>query len=54
LTVISVGWREIEAQHKVIGLRALAEEGRPPRYIAAAAKQGLGVADLGRVEVVEA
>jgi hypothetical protein len=33
---------------------SLTDEGRAPRYVAAAAKKGLGVADLERVEVVEA
>jgi uncharacterized protein (DUF362 family) len=54
VAIDALGWREIEAQRKVMGLKSLAEEGRPPRYIAAAAKKGLGVADLDRVEVVEA
>jgi uncharacterized protein (DUF362 family) len=54
VAIDALGWREIEAQRKVMGLKTLTEEGRAPRYIAAAAKKGLGVADLERVEVVEA
>lgn len=50
----TVGWRTIEARRKEVGLKTLAEEGREPRYIAGAAKLGLGVADPTRIEVVEA
>ena len=49
----AVGWRVIEARRQEVGLRTLAEEGREPRYIADAHKLGLGVADPGRIEVVE-
>ncbi len=54
VAIDALGWREIEEQRKVVGLKSLTEEKRAPRYIAAAAKLGLGVADLERVEVVEA
>jgi len=50
----AVGWRLIDARRQEVGLKTLAEEGRAPRYIAAAAKRGLGIADLERVEVAEA
>ncbi len=54
VAIDALGWREIEAQRKVMGLKSLTDEGRAPRYIAAAAKKGLGVAELERVEVVDA
>jgi len=44
----------LEARRKEVGLPPLAAEGREPRYIADAARLGLGVADLGRIEKVEA
>ncbi len=43
----------LEARRKEVGLPPLAAEGREPRYIAGAAKLGLGVADLQRIEKVE-
>lgn len=49
----AVAWRVIEARRKQIGLKTLAQEGREPRYIAAAAALGLGVADAARIEVAE-
>jgi uncharacterized protein (DUF362 family) len=48
-----VGWQVIEARRKEVGLPALAADNREPRWIAAAAKAGLGVADLARIEAVE-
>jgi len=50
----AIGWQTIEARRKEVGLRPLADEGREPRYIAGAARLGLGVADPGRIERVEA
>jgi uncharacterized protein (DUF362 family) len=50
----AVGWRILEARRKEVGLGALAAEGREPRYIAEAARLGLGVGDPARIEVVEA
>ena len=43
----------LEARRKEVGLPPLAAEGREPRYIAGAARLGLGVADLQRIEKVE-
>jgi uncharacterized protein (DUF362 family) len=43
----------LEARRKEVGLPTLAAEGREPRYIAGAARLGLGVADPGRIERVE-
>jgi uncharacterized protein (DUF362 family) len=43
----------LEARRKEVGLPPLAGEGREPRYIAGAAKLGVGVADLQRIEKVE-
>ena len=48
----AVGWGVIEERRKEKGLPTLASEGREPRYIAAAAKLGLGVADEKRIDVV--
>jgi uncharacterized protein (DUF362 family) len=49
----SVGWRILEARRKETGLKPVRDEGREPRYIADAAKLGLGVADPKRIEVVD-
>jgi len=43
----------LETRRKEVGLPPLAAEGREPRYIADAARLGLGVADLERIERVE-
>jgi uncharacterized protein (DUF362 family) len=43
----------LEARRKEVGLPPLAAEGREPRYIAEAARLGLGVADGQRIEKVE-
>jgi uncharacterized protein (DUF362 family) len=43
----------LEARRREVGLPPLATEGREPRYIEGAAKLGLGVADLPRIEKVE-
>ena len=34
-------------------MKPLAEDGRPPKYIATAAARGLGEADLAKIERVE-
>jgi uncharacterized protein (DUF362 family) len=47
----TVGWQALEAQRQEVGLPTLAEEERAPRYIAGAAKLGLGVDDPARIEV---
>jgi uncharacterized protein (DUF362 family) len=49
----TVGWGVLEARRKEVGLRRLADEGREPRYIAGAARLGLGVNDPARIQVVE-
>jgi len=46
------GWQVIEARRREVGLPALAAEGREPRWIEAAARAGLGVADPARIELV--
>ena len=48
-----IGWQVIEARRKEVGLPPLAAESREPRWIAAAAKAGLGVADPLRIEAVQ-
>ena len=53
VAIDAVGWRLLEARRKELGLPTLAAERREPRYIAEAAKLGLGVADLARIERVE-
>ena len=47
-----VGWQAIEARRKEVGLPTLAVESREPRWVAAAAQAGLGVAEPDRIEVV--
>ena len=49
----TVGWQLLEAQRKRVGLPTLAAEERAPRYIAGAAKLGLGVDDPARIEIAE-
>jgi len=53
VAVDAVGRQVLEARRKEVGLRPLAAEGREPAYIAGAARLGLGVADLRRIERVE-
>ena len=43
----------LEAKRRAAGLKPLADEQRPPKHIATAAKRGLGVADLSRIERIE-
>ncbi len=43
----------LEAKRKAKGLKPLAEDDRPTKHIATAAKRGLGVADLSRIERIE-
>ncbi len=40
----------LDAQRRAKGLKSLAEDNRPPKYIATAAAMGLGEADLGKIE----
>jgi len=49
----AVGLRLIEEKRAGEGKRPLAEVGRPPEYIASAAKLALGVADPSRIDLVE-
>ena len=53
VAIDAVGWRLLEAQRKAVGLPTLAAERREPRYIAEAARLGLGSADLARIEELE-
>ncbi len=42
----------LERKRRVAGMKPLAEEGRPVRYLVSGAQRGLGTADLKAVEVV--
>lgn len=53
VAVDRIAWEMIEAERARRGLPTLAEEGREPVWIAAAAELGLGTADRGRIDVVE-
>ena len=53
VAVDAIGREVLEERRKEVGLPPLAAEGREPRYIAGAARLGLGVADLQRIERVE-
>jgi uncharacterized protein (DUF362 family) len=54
VAVDAVARQVIEARRAEVGLPSLAAEGREPAHIAEAARLGLGVADLARIERVEA
>jgi len=54
VAVDAVGRQVLEARRQEVGLPPLAAEGREPGHIARAARLGLGVADLARIERVEA
>ena len=43
----------LDTQRQAKGLKALADEGRPPKHIATAGARGLGVADLKKIERIE-
>lgn len=43
----------LETQRKEKGLKSLAEENRPARYVATAGARGLGEADLSKIERIE-
>jgi len=49
----TVGWRIVEALRAEAGLPALADEGRPPGYLASAERLGLGRADPAAIDVFE-
>ncbi len=51
VAIDAYGWSVIEARRKEVGLDPLAKEKREPRYIAEAAKLGLGEAELSRIRV---
>jgi uncharacterized protein (DUF362 family) len=53
VAVDAVGRQILEARRKEVGLPPLAAEGREPGHIAGAARLGLGVADLTRIERAE-
>ena len=42
----------LDRQRKVQGLPSLEKSGRPPRWLQTAAKRGLGIADLARIQVI--
>jgi uncharacterized protein (DUF362 family) len=49
----SVGAKIIERKRKKMGFPSLEEAKRPPKYIATAAKKGLGVDDVSKIELLE-
>ena len=53
VAIDALGWSVIEARRKEVGLEPLAAEKREPKFIATAAKLGLGEADLSRIRVEE-
>jgi uncharacterized protein (DUF362 family) len=53
VAVDAVGRQVLEARRREVGLPPLAAEGRDPAHIAGAARLGLGVADLARIDRVE-
>jgi uncharacterized protein (DUF362 family) len=52
VAVDAAGWRVIEEQRRKRGLGSLASEGREPKYVEAAERFGIGVADARKIEVV--
>jgi uncharacterized protein (DUF362 family) len=54
VAVDRVGWSIIEDQRREHSLPTLREDYREPKYIYSAAKLGLGIADLDRIEQVSA
>jgi uncharacterized protein (DUF362 family) len=49
----AVAWQILEERRREVGLKSLAEEQRAPRYIATAAKLGLGENRLEHIELVD-
>src|SRR5580658_148242 len=45
----SIGWSLVEKARSGFGLKSLADEGRPPAYIQAAADLGVGIADREKI-----
>jgi len=53
VAVDRVGWDTIEKRRKATGVSSLAEAFREPTYIHSAALAGLGVDDLGKMQIIE-
>jgi uncharacterized protein (DUF362 family) len=53
VAIDAVAWQVIEARRKQVGLKSLAAEGREPKWIAAAARLGLGEARIDHIRRVE-
>ncbi len=53
VAVDAVGADLLDGRRKEAGLKSLAEEERPPKYIVTAAARGLGESDLRKIERVE-
>ena len=49
-----VGWKVIEDKRREHGMPTLLDAGREPKYIFSAERLGLGIADLDRIETVDA
>ncbi len=47
-----VGMEILDRRRTAVGLKVLAEDGRPVRYLMSAQARGLGMADLAQIEVV--
>ena len=52
VAVDRVGCEILERKRAAAGMKSLEADGRPARYLKSAEKRGLGVADLGRIDVV--
>jgi hypothetical protein len=53
VAIDATAWRAIEARRRELGLKSLAEEGREPKWIATAARLGLGQSRASRIQVVD-
>ncbi len=53
VAVDAVGADLLDEHRRSQGMKTLADDGRPPLYIATAGARGLGVADLSRIERIE-
>jgi uncharacterized protein (DUF362 family) len=53
VAIDAFAWRTIEDRRKEVGLGTLAQDKREPKWIAGAAKLGLGEADVARITVAE-
>jgi uncharacterized protein (DUF362 family) len=54
VAVDRVGWKVIEDMRREHGMPTLLDAGREPKYIFSAERLGLGIADLDRIETVDA